>query len=79
MRHPTLGDGVVLELEGDGDELKLTVFFHRAGKRKILAVQGATHYHADYVNPGWHRSMKFVKKIGRHIFYNDPTITYNES
>ncbi len=37
VRHPTLGDGVVLELEGDGDELKLTVFFHRAGKRKLLA------------------------------------------
>ncbi len=37
VRHPTLGDGVVLELEGSGDDLKLTVFFHRAGKRKILA------------------------------------------
>ena len=36
-RHPTLGDGVVLELEGTGDDLKLTVFFHRAGKRRILA------------------------------------------
>jgi DNA helicase-2/ATP-dependent DNA helicase PcrA len=37
VRHPTLGDGVVLEVEGAGDDLKLTVFFHRAGKRKILA------------------------------------------
>ncbi|MFQ5349818.1 MAG: ATP-dependent helicase [Thermoanaerobaculia bacterium] len=37
VRHPTLGDGVVLEVEGSGDDLKLTVFFHRAGKRKILA------------------------------------------
>lgn len=50
-----------------------------SGKRKILAVKGATHYHADYVNPGWGRSMKVVKKIGRHIFYHDPTITYNDS
>ena len=41
--------------------------------------QGATHYHADYVNPGWGKTMKFVKKIGRHIFYNDPTITYGAS
>ena len=46
------------------------------GKRQILAVKGATHYHADYVNPGWHRSMKVLKKIGRHIFYADPSITY---
>ena len=46
------------------------------GKRQILAVKGATHYHADYVNPGWHRSMKVLKKIGRHIFYADPKITY---
>ena len=37
VRHPTLGEGVVLEVDGAGDDLKLTVFFHRAGKRKILA------------------------------------------
>ncbi len=37
VRHPTLGDGVVLEVDGEGDNLKLTVFFHRAGKRKMLA------------------------------------------
>ncbi len=50
-----------------------------SGRRKILAVEGATHYHADYVNPGWGRTMKLVKKIGRHIFYKDPSITYGES
>jgi DNA helicase-2/ATP-dependent DNA helicase PcrA len=41
VRHPTLGDGVVLEVEGGGDDLKLTVFFHQAGKRKILAKYAA--------------------------------------
>lgn len=50
-----------------------------SGKRNILAVKGATHYHADYVNPDWAKSFKFVKKIGRHIFYSDPTITYRPS
>jgi spore germination cell wall hydrolase CwlJ-like protein len=30
--------------------------------------EGATYYHADYVNPGWKRLQK-VKQIGRHIFY----------
>lgn len=29
--------------------------------------QGATYYHADYVNPGWR--LPKTTKIGRHIFY----------
>ncbi len=37
VRHPTLGQGVVLELEGQGDEAKITVFFDKAGKRKLVA------------------------------------------
>jgi DNA helicase-2/ATP-dependent DNA helicase PcrA len=37
VRHPTLGDGVVLELEGEGDHLKYTVFFKNAGKKKMIA------------------------------------------
>jgi DNA helicase-2/ATP-dependent DNA helicase PcrA len=37
VRHPTLGPGVVLELEGEGDEARLTVFFEKAGKRKLVA------------------------------------------
>lgn len=31
---------------------------------------GATYYHADYVNPGWKHLQKTVK-IGRHIFYKN--------
>jgi len=37
VRHPTLGPGVVLEMEGEGDEARLTVFFERSGKRKLVA------------------------------------------
>jgi len=37
VRHPTLGQGVVLELDGQGEEAKITVFFERAGKRKLVA------------------------------------------
>jgi DNA helicase-2/ATP-dependent DNA helicase PcrA len=37
VRHPTLGPGVVLDLEGDGDEARLTVFFEKSGKRKLVA------------------------------------------
>ena len=37
VRHATLGQGVILELEGSGDDAKITVFFDRAGKRKLVA------------------------------------------
>ena len=58
---------------------------HRVLWRKALRMAGnklvnvragpatarATHYHADYVDPYWNRSMVKLTKIGRHIFYND--------
>jgi len=37
VRHPTLGSGVVLEMEGQGEEMRITVFFEKAGKRKLMA------------------------------------------
>jgi DNA helicase-2/ATP-dependent DNA helicase PcrA len=37
VRHPTLGSGVVLELEGEGDQMKISVFFQSSGKRKLIA------------------------------------------
>ena len=37
VRHPTLGSGVVLEMEGTGDETRITVFFEKSGKRKLVA------------------------------------------
>jgi len=37
VRHPTLGPGVVLDMEGDGDEARLTVYFEKSGKRKLVA------------------------------------------
>lgn len=47
---------------------KLVTF--RAGP----ATARATHYHADYVDPYWNRSMVKLTQIGRHIFYNDRTV-----
>jgi len=37
VRHPTLGSGVVLEMEGQGDDMRITVFFEKSGKRKLVA------------------------------------------
>lgn len=31
--------------------------------------EGATHYHATYVDPHWNRSMIEIGRIGEHIFY----------
>jgi spore germination cell wall hydrolase CwlJ-like protein len=32
-------------------------------------VEGATHYHADYVDPDWSKTITLVTKIDDHIFY----------
>tara|TARA_B100000073_G_C23662637_1_gene545226 strand:- start:41 stop:478 length:438 start_codon:yes stop_codon:yes gene_type:complete len=32
-------------------------------------VQGATHYHADYVQPSWASSKTYITRIDDHIFY----------
>ena len=31
--------------------------------------EGATHYHADYVNPIWARTLQLTGRIGVHVFY----------
>lgn len=31
--------------------------------------EGATHYHASYVNPSWASSLQLVGRIGEHIYY----------
>lgn len=37
VRHAMLGEGVVMEVEGAGDDAKVTVYFERAGRRKLIA------------------------------------------
>jgi DNA helicase-2/ATP-dependent DNA helicase PcrA len=36
VRHPTLGNGVVMDVEGDGPNGRVTVYFERFGKRKLV-------------------------------------------
>jgi len=38
------------------------------GKYRGLT-EGATHYHATYVEPNWASSLQLVGRIGAHIFY----------
>ncbi|MEM9290300.1 MAG: UvrD-helicase domain-containing protein [Acidobacteriota bacterium] len=37
VRHPTLGMGQILSLDGKGNAMKITVYFDRVGKRKLIA------------------------------------------
>ncbi|WP_375462858.1 cell wall hydrolase [uncultured Methylobacterium sp.] len=39
------------------------------GRTYLAEVGEATHYHADYVKPGWSRRLRRMDVIGRHIFY----------
>ena len=38
-------------------------------RRHTPAVEGALHYHAVYIKPGWARDKKAVARIGGHVFY----------
>ena len=39
------------------------------GMTKIRIVDGATHYHADYVDPSWSKHLERIVQIEDHIFY----------
>jgi DNA helicase-2/ATP-dependent DNA helicase PcrA len=41
VRHATLGEGTVLDFEGEGAGAKVTVFFERVGKRRLVAKYAA--------------------------------------
>ena len=42
----------------------------KAKNGRMHAIATATHYHADYVDPYWSKSLNRLTKIGRHIFYS---------
>jgi spore germination cell wall hydrolase CwlJ-like protein len=47
---------------------------HEVSEYRVLAsLQTATHYHADYVQPHWAKHFELTARIGRHIFYSDPS------
>ena len=67
-------DGKKDELINYEDNIKLKVAQDIA--YQILAfnkwagmIEGATHYHADYVSPTWRKQMRLIGKIDAHIFY----------
>ena len=45
----------------------------RSEYRVLASLESATHYHADYVVPHWAKFFELTTRIGRHIFYIDPS------
>jgi len=37
--------------------------------RRANVLDGAVHYHADYIRPSWSRGKKPIARIGQHLFY----------
>ena len=61
--------GVPKDLKAWGKSLHLA---RQVLKRKIPDItNGATHYHAKYVKPYWHKEKKRTVVIAQHIFYKD--------
>lgn len=63
-----------IELEAWKDSQRFAKLFMIGYATRMLRdpTHGATHYHADYVNPDW--GYQRTVKIGKHIFYN-PVLT----
>lgn len=40
-------------------------------KQESNIVGNAKFFHANYVDPNWNRTKKFVKRIGNHLFYKN--------
>ena len=47
---------------------QIAYFMILDGKYRGIS-EGATHYHATYVNPEWAKDMALVGRIGAHVFY----------
>jgi len=52
-------------------QIALTMAEQALYKRLPDPTQGATHYHAEYVQPGWSRTKVQHYVIGKHKFYLD--------
>lgn len=53
-------------------DIAITVLLFRNGQ-DTMSKRSALFYHADYVHPVWARKMKFIKRIGTHLFYTKQT------
>ena len=59
-------DTILSSASGVGEDVAYQIL---AFNRWSGIVEGATHYHANYVKPNWSRVYKLIAKIDDHIFY----------
>lgn len=78
-RHRKLACQFTFACEGKALRVKEPVAWETAeriardvyeGRIYLADVGGATHYHANYVQPTWAKKLKKMDVIGRHIFYS---------
>ena len=50
----------------DAQQIAYMMIVHNDGRG---LTEGATHYHANYVNPSWARTKQLVGRIGVHVYY----------
>ena len=56
--------------DGDAWRKAQEVAYRIVVEKKYRGItEGSTHYHADYVEPRWAKSLQLVGRIGAHIFY----------
>ena len=53
------------------DSQEIAFKLHELGVFRGIT-EGATHYHATYVNPKWNRRMQNIGRIGQHRFFRAP-------
>lgn len=64
-------DGLSDEIKNIRKYREIQKIVHVAVKANIDVTDGATFYHADYVNPSWSQRLKKTTTIDRHIFYRE--------
>ena len=59
------------EIMKDKQALKVAVSVAKMAIDNVVyeEIQGATFYHASYVNPYWVNKLEFITRIGKHLFY----------
>ncbi|NWH09321.1 MAG: cell wall hydrolase [Alphaproteobacteria bacterium] len=55
------------------EALEVANYMMRGPGRGLNLTGRATHFHADYVSPGWAAQLVRTVQIGQHIFYRLPT------
>jgi len=60
-----------LEIMEDKQALKIALSVAKMAIDNVVyeEIQGATFYHASYVNPYWINKLQFITRIGKHLFY----------